>query len=405
MIDVVRCIFDFNKNRDPERVAMKYRNMRRSPFVFLRGTCHLFYERLPKNSIFKSAPLTWNCGDMHLENFGSYKGDNRLAYFDMNDFDEAALAPLTCELVRLLTSILVAAESLSTTQFEAYALCETLVDAYASALAYGKATWVERETSHGIIHKLLNDLRERQRPAYLDRRTSVVGRGRHRHREINIDGKKALAATALQKARVTRLIHDYAKTRPNPEFFEVIDVARRIAGTGSLGVDRYVILVEGKGSPDGNYLLDLKNAMPSALAHNINVRQPKWDTDAERVVDIERRMQAVSMAFLTSVKMDGKGYILRALQPLEDRINLDRKQHSMQELHKTMATLGHIVASAQLRSSGRTGSATADELIAYGHKRKWKSKLLQTAQECAQQVENDWGVYCDAFDSGAFKFG
>ena len=405
MIDVVQCIFDFNKDRDPERVAMKYRNMRTSPFVFLRGTCHLFYERPPKNSIFKSAPLTWNCGDMHLENFGSYKGDNRLAYFDMNDFDEAALAPLSWELVRLLTSILIGADSLSVSQYEAYSFCETLIDAYAHALACGKATWVERETSHGIIHQLLNDLRERQRPAYLNRRTSIVGRGKNRHREINIDGKKALAASELQKAKVTKLIHEYAKTRPNPEFFEVIDVARRIAGTGSLGVDRYVVLIEGKGSPDGNYLLDLKNAMPSALAKNIKVRQPKWETEAHRVVDIERRMQSVSMAFLTAVKMDDKGYILRALQPVEDRINLNRNQHSDQDLQKTMATLGRIVASAHLRSTGRDGSAIADELIAYGQKRKWKNKLLKAAQECAQQVENDWGVYCEAFDDGEFKLG
>ena len=32
----------------------------------------------------------------------------------------------------------------------------------------------------------------------------------------------------------------------------MLDVARRIAGTGSLGVERYAILVEGKGSPDIN---------------------------------------------------------------------------------------------------------------------------------------------------------
>ena len=42
-------------------------------------------------------------------------------------------------------------------------------------------------------------------------------------------------------------------------------MGRRIAGTGSLGVGRFVVLVEGKGSPDGNYLLDIKEAKPSAM--------------------------------------------------------------------------------------------------------------------------------------------
>ncbi|NJK53097.1 MAG: DUF2252 family protein, partial [Leptolyngbyaceae cyanobacterium SU_3_3] len=64
-------------------------------FVFLRGSCHLFYEDLPTDSRLDAAPHTWICGDLHLQNFGSYKGDDRLVYFDINDFDEAALAPCT----------------------------------------------------------------------------------------------------------------------------------------------------------------------------------------------------------------------------------------------------------------------------------------------------------------------
>ena len=80
--------------------------MRASAFAFMRGTCHLFYDQLPRSGVFKSAPPVWVCGDLHLENFGSYKGDNRLVYFDINDFDEAALAPVSWDLVRLLTSLL-----------------------------------------------------------------------------------------------------------------------------------------------------------------------------------------------------------------------------------------------------------------------------------------------------------
>ena len=402
MIDVIRTIADFNKGRDPQRLAMKYRNMRTSPFVFLRGTCHLFYQRLQKSPLFTNAPLTWNCGDMHIENFGSYKGDNRLVYFDMNDFDEAALAPLTLELVRLLTSIIVGAESLAITPEEALALCDTLIDAYSKTLQLGKAGWVERETSHGIIHRLLTDLELRDRASYLNKRTTLKGRGKARCRQINIDGKKALSVTDQQRSDVTDVIAQYAAQQPNPDFFKVIDVARRIAGTGSLGVDRFIILVEGKGSPDGNYLLDLKNALPSALAANIKQKQPKWDNEAQRVVTIQRRMQAVSMAFLTDVTMHKKSYILRALQPTEDRISLNKNEHDLQQLHKSVATLGNIVASAHLRSSGRSGSAIADALIAYAHKRKWKTKLLSAAQECAAQVENDWSVYCTAYDNGAF---
>ena len=104
-MNVIDQIKAFNTGRDPERLALKYEKMRASPFGFLRATCHLFYDRLPTGGVFKSAPPVWVCGDLHLENFGSYKGNNRLAYFDLNDFDESALAPASWDLVRMLASL------------------------------------------------------------------------------------------------------------------------------------------------------------------------------------------------------------------------------------------------------------------------------------------------------------
>src|SRR6202023_1394426 len=115
--------------------------------------------------------LAWLCGDLHLENFGSYKGDNRLAYFDINDFDEAALAPVSWDLVRLLTSILIGAETFGVSQSEARTLAKQFVAAYAMALAIGKARWIERETAQGMVKELLDRLRLRRRADFLDTRT------------------------------------------------------------------------------------------------------------------------------------------------------------------------------------------------------------------------------------------
>ena len=99
-MDVVRSIMAFNAGRESERLQLKYSKLRSSTFAFLRGTCHLFYAQLPQAGVFKSAPLAWACGDLHLENFGSYKADNRLVQFDINDFDEAALARASWDLLR-----------------------------------------------------------------------------------------------------------------------------------------------------------------------------------------------------------------------------------------------------------------------------------------------------------------
>lgn len=402
MLNVAETIRNYNAGRDPDRLAMKYANMRTNAFVFLRGTCHLFYQRLPSDPLFAGkAPAGWVCGDAHLENFGSYKGDNRLAYFDLNDFDEAALAPVTWELVRFLSSILIAGDSLCATTDDADALCNTALDAYVGALLLGKARWVDRDNADGLIEQLLDTLKARTRPAFLDKRTDRKGHGR----VIRIDGKHALAASDAQRDRVTKLVGAYAATQDKPEFFKVLDVARRIAGTGSLGVDRYIILVEGKGSPDGNYLLDLKEALPSSLAPYLKTAQPAWPSQAHRVVGLQRRMQAVSMAFLQPIvegtKSSSTPYVLRGLQPSEDRVNLDVKRTSLDQIRGVTDEMGQLMAWAQLRSSGRQGSAIADALIDFGGSAKsWRKDLMAAAHQCTAQAVKDWKDYCEAYDAG-----
>ena len=399
MLNIVRTIQDFNAGRDPERLAMKYANMRSSPFVFLRATCHLFYDRLPGGRLFERAPLTWNCGDLHLENFGSYKGDNRLVYFDVNDFDEAALAPATWEVVRLLTSMLIGAKSLKVTRPQAMGLCKSFLDAYATALTDGKARWAERETADGMVLELLKSVQNRPRAEFLDSRTERLGK----KRSIRLDGRKALPASDKQRKKISGFMQEFANTQPNPRFYKTIDIARRIAGNGSLGVDRYMILLEGKGSPDGNYLLDLKESLPSALAPHLKAKQPRWATEAHRIVAIQRRVQATPMAFLQPVSIGRVPYVLRGLQPSENRVALDRWNKQLDRLEGVLRTMGEVVAWGQLRSSGRDGSAIADELIDFGERQKWKSELLETAEHCAELVGKDWNTYVTAFDEGAFK--
>ncbi len=89
MLDAIDCVRRHNAGRDPERLALAYAKMSASPFVFLRGSWHLFYERAAALDL-PAAPATWICGDLHFENFGSYKGDNRLVYFLCQRFDGLA---------------------------------------------------------------------------------------------------------------------------------------------------------------------------------------------------------------------------------------------------------------------------------------------------------------------------
>jgi uncharacterized protein (DUF2252 family) len=397
-MDILKRIKVANLGRDPERLAMKYHAMRTNPFVFLRGTCHLFYDRLPKGGVLKSAPLTWCCGDLHLENFGSYKGDNRLVYFDINDFDEAALAPASWDISRVMTSILVGANTYGITQENASLLCTQFLDAYATFLTSGKARWIERETADGLVKTLLDQLQQRKRIDFLNARTIKKGK----LRQFKLDGKKTLPVTNTQRKLVTHAIEQFAKSQVHPEFYEVLDVARRIAGTGSLGVDRYTILVQGKGSPNQNYLLDMKQALPSSIARHLPTIQPVWNNQAERVVVLQQRMQAVSMAFLHSLIMNNEAYVLRGLQPIEDRVPIAQYHDHIEYLSGTVRSMAQCLAWAQLRSSGRQGSAIADDLIDFAQRKKWRNKLTSLAYELTDQVKSDWAIYCEGYDNNMF---
>lgn len=394
----VNSILRFNNGRDPERLALKYRAMRESLLGFLRGSNHLFCETAPDDPLLRAAPAAWSCGDLHLENFGSYKGENRLVYFDCNDFDEAALAPCTWDLLRFMTSIPAAAKSLGFGEAASTTLCDAFLGAYRRALQEGKARWVERATAQGMVQKLLMELEQRKRRDFLDSRTSLHGK----KRTLRTDTGKALPATREERKMVTAFMASFAAHQPNPGFFTVIDVARRIAGTGSLGIERFVLLVEGNGSPHENYLLDLKLAVPSSLARRFTALQPPWESEGARVVWAQRQIQAIAPALLQPVTMEGRSYVMKELQPSEDKVKLSKWNGKAERLRDVVETMGEITAWGHLRGSGRRGATVADGLITFGQDDTWPAPLAALARECAAQIGQQWREYCAAYDGGVF---
>ena len=121
------------------------------------------------------------------------------------------------------------------------------------------------------------------------------------------------------------------------------------------------------------------------------------------MVTLQRRLQAVSPAFLQPVFMATTPYVLRALQPSEDRVHLDAATQSRGTLEQTINTMARMVAWAELRSSGREGSAMADELVDFGQRVKWRQKLLDASATCAAQVLRDAEAFNAAYDSGVLN--
>ncbi len=399
-VDVVAAILAQNANSDPIRRQMKYKAMRESAFVFFRGTCHLFYARLPPLGALRKVPAAWACGDLHLENFGSYKGDNGLVYFDVNDFDEAVLAPCIWDLIRVVASITLARKDLSLGKKAIADLSRYFVTSYAEALANGKPRWIERDTATGIIGQLLQTLKGKSASELIAGRTETSG-GKLR---LKVDNAHALAASPAERKRATALIDDFTKQHPDIRIGKTVAIANRIAGTGSLGIERYVILTRGKGEKKRLRLLDLKLAVPSSSAAKTELAQPAFASEAERVVTIQRFFQAVAPALLNPVIAGDRSFLLKQLQPSADRLDLDSmaKAKNREGIIEALGLMARTLAWGQLRMASRYGAAPPADLMDFATKNKWRDAVLELAQECAKRAEDDWQTYCQAFDAKAF---
>ncbi|HEY4370759.1 MAG TPA: DUF2252 family protein [Burkholderiales bacterium] len=376
--------------REPVRLAKKLDLIASDPFAFFRGTAELFYESLPELNLLRDSPTVLCCGDLHLENLGSFRGANRLVYFDLNDFDEACVAPLAYEVIRFLSSIHAGAASLGLSEKQAERLCKSFLKRYAEVLAAGKPAWIERLTARGLVKQLLEGLRERHRSTLLSERTRLRKNGR---RELREDGKRILAISPKEKKHVAACLKVYADKQPDPRFYRVLDIGARVAGNGSLGLPRYIVLTEGRGGPDGHWLLDLKAAVSSSLAKHVACRQPGWKAEGERVAAVQKTMVAMAPALLSPVLLHGESFVLKELQPTADRLELDATRGNLEALTEVIEDMAQLTAWAQLRGGARFGAAMPEALMHYGALKQWHEPMLKAARIAAERNLEQWQVF------------
>jgi uncharacterized protein (DUF2252 family) len=175
-----------------------------------------------------------------------------------------------------------------------------------------------------------------------------------------------------------------------------------LAGTGSIGVKRYLALT-GNTADDKKNLLVIKQALPSSLQQFIPVKQPAWPNDAERISQVQFRMQHVTPGEFGTLAFREDWYIVKWIQPDADKIDFNSFLSEEKEQPSLMDTMGCLTASAQLRSGGRDGSAIADDMIRFGTQQEWIQPLLEFTEAYAMQVEKDYEEYCVEYDKGFFN--
>ena len=122
-----------NGDRIAELVPLRFARMLADPFSFYRGSAAVMAADLAAGP--SSGIKVVCCGDAHISNFGIYAAPHRALVFDLNDFDEAALAPWEWDVKRLITSAIVGGRHNGYKPKTVRALVEQAATAYQDAVA------------------------------------------------------------------------------------------------------------------------------------------------------------------------------------------------------------------------------------------------------------------------------
>ena len=194
-----------------------------------------------------------------------------------------------------------------------------------------------------------------------------------KHFKLNRETKRALMEHVTAWLRVDD---------NSPYNYKVVDGVFRLAGTGSVGIERYAFLLKSVNETGFKYiLLDMKEAVGSSLAPYLFSPQPAWQSEADRVISAQRRMQNRCPALLSTSTFRGKSFIMQEMQPAKDSINFRLLRDRYRDMYSVIDSMAMLTASAQLRSSGQDGSAVTDDLKAFSGEEGWQEAVLTYAAQ------------------------
>jgi hypothetical protein len=205
-----------------------------SLFAFFRATFYrfvpLFLAACPDLA---KAPKLLAVGDLHVENFGTWRDSEGRLIWGVNDFEETSPMPYAIDLVRLVASAIIAKEA-NGLAIEAQNAAAAVLAGYTATLESGGTAFVLEENHPNLRAMALSTAREPTKfwPKLM----------------------KLPAATPPKRAR-------HLLTSSLPKGATGIAYTTRIAGEGSLGRPRYVATANCNG---GLAAREVKAWLPSA---------------------------------------------------------------------------------------------------------------------------------------------
>jgi uncharacterized protein (DUF2252 family) len=330
------------------------------------------------------------CGDAHLSNFGVFASPERSMLFDVNDFDETLPGPWEWDLKRLAASVAIAGQDREFSAKEVRAATTMVGASYRAEMARlaGLST-LDVWYSHIDVATMLSELeaaaassRSKADKRIAAKTAAVVNKARTRdsmqaqnkltaivdgHRQIvsdpplivRIDEAFGAEAASVRFDALHELVRSYRSTlqsdrRKLLEEFELIDIARKVVGVGSVGTRAWVMLLVGPS--DDPLFLQAKEAQASVLEEFLEPSE--YDHHGERVVAGQHLMQAASDIFLGWQRVEGvdgveRDYYIRQLRDWKGSFDIEGA------IPEGFTKYAAICAQALARAHARSGDQIA----------------------------------------------
>jgi uncharacterized protein (DUF2252 family) len=333
----------------------KHQRMAAAVFPFLRATFYRWAERWPELCPdLAGAPPVLGVGDLHVENYGTWRDTEGRLVWGINDFDEATYLPYAVDLVRLATSAALAAgeRNLSLPPKEA---ALAILTGYQEGLAQGGGPFVLAERHSRLRRMASGELRD----------------------PVRFWTKMQALPQAARAAYPPDAVDTVVAALPDHRAVDDVSIRSRRAGLGSLGRPRLVALTTWQG---GAVAREVKAVLPSA-----------WD-QARGVADetvhyAEVVGHAVRCPDPCSKVRDR--WLVRRLAPDCTRIEM-AELPALRDETALLHSMGFEAANIHLGTPG-AGSQVLDDLTARGQQDpRW---LVSAAQRMAAETEADWRAW------------
>jgi uncharacterized protein (DUF2252 family) len=445
--DPVTLLEEQNVTREPDLVPVRHGRMMVSPFTFYRGAAKIMAADL--NDTPSAGLIAQLCGDAHLSNFGLFASPERRLLFDLNDFDETLPGPFEYDVKRMAASFTIAARNNGFGKSDAAAATLASVRSYREAMAgFAQMPTMAVWYAHLDEDQLMSTIRDavgssasgskdgKKAPKASKKDNKAAGIAETRVRKIRdkartrdslqalsklaevVDGRyrivsqppivvpaRDLAATyGLSGEEVETTVREqfraYRATLQDDrrrllERFQIVDVARKVVGVGSVGTRAFIALLQGRDAQDALFL-QVKEATASVLEAylpNSRYRQP-----GQRVVQGQRMMQAASDIYLgwTRGADENRYFYWRQLRDMKASIEVEALVPAGLTLYARIC--GWTLARAHARSGDPIAIAAH-----LGKDDTFDRSIADFSRRYADQNEQDYQAFLTAIQSGRLE--